>query len=212
MNGNFFTRSGSAIGNLIANPSYIPHYLSDRTRPASPIALRSPWFSWAAIDHLRNHVQPNHWILEWGGGGSSLFFIDLGANLVTIETHDDWYRQLRETKTKMFPEQSARWQLQNIKEPICESSRMAYLQPLHGPKAWDYVVVDGPENDHLSRMHCLAEIQGLAVKPKVVILDDAWRSEYSQAPALLSGYERQVFRSVGPARLGVTQTDIYTRK
>ncbi|MCX6585592.1 MAG: hypothetical protein NTX13_03290 [Acidobacteria bacterium] len=211
MKGNFFTRSAAAFGSLASHPDLIGSYFSKSIAAATPIELRLPWFSWTAIQHLRQKIGPQQQILEWGGGGSSLFFVDLRANLLTIETDPDWHQKLAETKSQLPEESRGRWNLMKLSEPTEAQSRQNYLAPATNT-AWDYVIVDGPENKIFSRMDCVQKLSELPIKPHAIILDDAWREEYSEAPHILANYDRHIFRSVGPARLGVTQTDIYYRK
>jgi hypothetical protein len=61
-----------------------PRYASGLRRLAmtggrSTVSLRLPWLPFDLIDDLRERVGPRSRVFEFGGGGSTLFFLDCGA-------------------------------------------------------------------------------------------------------------------------------------
>lgn len=51
----------------------------------TPIGLRVPWLSWPAIVELVRFLGPGMRVLEYGGGGSTLFLLERGCAVRTVE-------------------------------------------------------------------------------------------------------------------------------
>lgn len=58
-----------------------------------------PWFSWGAVRNLDGRLRPHHAVIEFGGGGSTLYFSSGAKCVVTIETDAGW----RAALTKVIP-------------------------------------------------------------------------------------------------------------
>jgi hypothetical protein len=63
---------------------------------SSPIADRRPWMTFQAISFLESRLDRHCSVLEYGGGGSTLFFLDKGAKVVTVEHDPNWFNILDE--------------------------------------------------------------------------------------------------------------------
>jgi hypothetical protein len=55
-----------------------------------------PWLVYGATDFLEHTISPQARILELGGGGSTLFWLNRGNQVVTIENDGEWYSRLSE--------------------------------------------------------------------------------------------------------------------
>ena len=55
---------------------------------------RIPWMSQGAIDAMKKWNMRGMKVLEWGSGGSTLFFLDKGAKVVSIEHDVQWYNKI----------------------------------------------------------------------------------------------------------------------
>jgi hypothetical protein len=53
-----------------------------------------PWLVYGATDFLEHTVSPEARVLELGGGGSTLFWLNRGNPVVTIENDREWYSRL----------------------------------------------------------------------------------------------------------------------
>jgi hypothetical protein len=53
-----------------------------------------PWIVYGATDFLEHTVPPKARVLELGGGGSTLFWLNRGNTVVTIETDSGWHKKL----------------------------------------------------------------------------------------------------------------------
>jgi len=207
MYGTFWTRSASVVRHMIFSPRHAVRWVVNRVSRKTPLDLRLPWITYPAIDFLRSHLRPGMRVLEWGAGGSTVFFALAGCQVTSVETDRHWFELV-----------SARLRSDSLASAV----NLRYVDLLDGDgalavylafvrdAAWDAVLVDGPLTP--DRMSCVA-VAGSRVKAGgLIVLDDAWLSEYASAESLLPGYDRLEFWGLGPARLGVSKTDIYVRR
>lgn len=178
-------------------------------RRKSAIEQALPWISWRAIDFLESFIQPGLRIFEWGGGGSTLFFSQRGCHVTTVESNEKWLHVINANRQvdnagrgsmniRFIPAET------QVPEKIDE-----YIHSVRDGAPWDIVIVDGLEKSYLSRLDCIREVPGTVKKGGLLIVDDSYRALYREIPEILHGWKREVFRGLGSARLGVTQTDIY---
>ena len=160
------------------------------------IDLRLPWLAWPAIRFLRQVLSPNDAVLEWGAGGSTLFFLDLGCRVYTIESSEEWVSRVGGAISK---DMRRRW------PPMLMPDTADYVSGRTRVSRVDLILVDGLSE---SRVDCVRECLHLDL-PRHFVLDDSWRVEYHEISEMLSGFQRLKMRGFGPGRLGVTQTDIY---
>ena len=55
-----------------------------------------PWLVYGATDFLEHTISPKARILELGGGGSTLFWLNRGNQVVTIENNSEWFGRMNE--------------------------------------------------------------------------------------------------------------------
>jgi hypothetical protein len=72
----------------------------------SSMESRLPWLSFRAIELLESRIKPEHHVFEFGGGGSTLFFLDRVASVVTAEHDTVWFDKL---KSSIDPTLGKRW-------------------------------------------------------------------------------------------------------
>lgn len=169
-----------------------------RTLGRSTVTLRLPWLPFRLIDELDSVVGPGTRVFEFGGGGSTLWFLDHGAVVVTVEHDRGWASDLQELVSHHG------WTL--LERPN-DGSFDAYVSAIDAfPDAsLDVVVVDGRE-----RVRCL-----LAAWPKVaprglLILDDSDRDRYSTAIEQID-WPRRLIVGFAPAKPTLAYTTVFTR-
>lgn len=57
--------------------------------------LDAPWLCWPAIDWLEAFMQPGMRVLEFGSGGSTVFFAKRGARVLSIEDDSAWHAEVQ---------------------------------------------------------------------------------------------------------------------
>jgi hypothetical protein len=73
----------------------------NKTRQSKKAVLREnpiPWWTYASIQLVDQIISTNSRILEIGGGNSSLYWMDRGNQLVTLETYAEWIDVLANDK------------------------------------------------------------------------------------------------------------------
>lgn len=58
------------------------------------VQLRLPWINFPAIDLLTKSLRPGARVFEYGCGGSTLFFLDRGLQVVSVEHEEAWLRRV----------------------------------------------------------------------------------------------------------------------
>jgi hypothetical protein len=54
------------------------------------------WINFAALDFLKTTLQSHHKVFEYGGGGSTLFFLKYAGFVATVENDEHWFKILKE--------------------------------------------------------------------------------------------------------------------
>jgi len=97
------SKSGaSAIGHY----RYFSRWKNSLDEKANSVADRLPWLTFPVIDLLNNKINATSKIFEYGGGGSTLFFLDRAGEVVTVEHDKDWFVKLDEL---VSGDKRARW-------------------------------------------------------------------------------------------------------
>jgi predicted O-methyltransferase YrrM len=153
-------------------------------------------------------------VFEWGGGGSTLFFLDHGCSVVTVESQERWLQEILKRVGSSSVNLDLRFR------PLSDddfAANEAYVNAVHNGAPWDLILVDGEEKAGATRLRCVEAARTAIASGGVIVLDDAWRHEYDAISGVLLGtsafgdFRREEFWGVGPARFGVTKTDVYKK-
>ena len=143
-----------------------------------------PWFTYSAIDFLKDKLNSNLNILEFGSGNSTLFFAERVKKVISFEHNKDWHQKI----LKKIPANA---------ELAITSSLTArdYLKPLAEELRFDVIIVDG-----LFRNECITGSLEHLSETGVIILDDSEREEYNEGIAFLiqSGLRQLKFSGIAP--------------
>jgi hypothetical protein len=190
---------------VLRNPRHAGFWLHDRLSCAGPAAQGLPWIAWPCIDFLNGYLHPEHRVFEWGGGGSTLFFLKKGCRVTTVESSARWVGHIESEIRKLSEDARDRWDLRFV--PVTGNSDPAideYVGQVAAGAPWDVVMVDG-----WSRVDCLRRALPHVKPSGVLVLDNADQKQFENAPQFMDGWERHAFRGLGVARSWVTQTDVY---
>jgi hypothetical protein len=216
MEGNLVTRSAHGFLHMVRRPRHGVRWVRDRVSKATPLELGLPWFSWPAIEYLeKTHCRPGARAFEYGGGGSTLYLLDRGCRVRTAENSPDWAEQVLTRARAAGYETRLDLRVVDMPEHPTVAERKlteCYVAQIDAPEPWDLVIVDGVDGTPSTRLECLERARTSLAPGGAIVLDDAWRKTYDRAPELLPGFTRHVFVGLGPARWGVTRTDVYTRE
>ena len=96
--------------------SIIPRWM-DFQRNNDVFIRKTPWLTFSAIHYLDSYLNPQMKIFEYGGGGSSLYFLERSGEVVSVEHHPEWFAALNKN---MGGENAAKWK-GNLVEPDAQS-------------------------------------------------------------------------------------------
>ena len=211
MHGTFLSRSTRASLQLVMHPGQVPSWLLDRLLRRTPLDRALPWISWPCIHFLNKMDLENRRVFEYGGGGSTLYFLNRGCHVSTVENSATWAKRIASAAIDF----DSRLDLRVVEMPehpgVAEAElTRRYIATAEEGAPWDLILVDGVDGSPSVRMECLKAARRWVSPRGVVILDDSWRPVYERAPEIMAGFSQAIFQGLGPARLGVTRTDIYS--
>lgn len=206
MAGSVASRIARVARHLATHPRHIAPYMRMNPRLASPLELGLPWFAWTAIEFLDRHVQSAMTIFEYGSGGSTFYLACRAASVQSVEDDAGWHARVRQ-------QLEARG-IGNVDLRLCpydfvRADRFEdsdYLQAI-GDERFDVVVIDGTEYDVPVRPVCFRHAERRVKPGGIVVVDDAWR--YPALRGSSRALNQRSFTGTGPARFGVTVTDVH---
>jgi|1048.fasta_scaffold01434_4 hypothetical protein len=87
-------RFSSNVSRFRQHWSYYGRWWSSFSSSRNSVVDQQPWISFRAVDFLKEHLEREHTLFEYGGGGSTLFFLNRVAKVVTVEHDEEWFRIL----------------------------------------------------------------------------------------------------------------------
>jgi len=180
-----------------------------------------PWYCYEAINFLTNNLPKNISIFEFGCGSSTLFYLQKGCNIISLETNKIWFdlvikliNQQIKSDFKIIHQDNF-YKNQNIEIYLMEDGLTNdkyenFCQDISLKKQilFDYIVIDSLKR-YLS---CKNSLQVL--KPfGTIILDDSQRKNYHKIFELMKEKNFMVknFTSISPAQLKIKTTSFFSK-
>jgi len=192
---------------MMRNPSHALAWVRDRVQRQSPMEQSLPWISWPCIDFLNGYLKVNQKVIEYGGGGSTLFFLKKGCSVATVESSHEWAESLNSAVANLPGAAGQAWQLRL--RPVTgndDPAIDAYINEAGNGGPWDVALVDG-----WGRLRCIHAAKRFIVPGGALIVDNANQQQFRELPGVMNGWSRHTFRGLGAGRSWVTQTDVYIR-
>lgn len=199
--------------------------------PGSCLRWQVPWMPFEAADWLTRQVAPGMRVFEFGIGGSTRFWLRLGARVVGVEHDGAWASRMT---TLLRDEQAAgRAELMHVPPaplaattpprdasdpdayrtrhpPLADCDFRDYARSIErfADESFDIVVVDGR-----ARPSCMKHAHRKVKRGGLFVLDNADRDYYWPALAKFFGTWRLVgrFTGLGPEAPIGWRTDVYER-
>lgn len=212
MEGTTMTKAVRLVGDLVGHPTMIPRYVSANLIKKSPIQMRLPWISFAAIDFLSKWLQESMNVFEWGAGGSTLFFASRVNRVVSIENDLNWYNQVHESLCTSLCSNVDLRLLPVSDGDIEQFKGTKYLFAVKESK-WDVILIDGVLGYGSGgqfgsyRQACYRLAEECVLPGGIIVVDDIWMFPELSKINKANAYEE--FKSVGPCRPGVTSTGVF---
>ncbi len=189
-------------------PLHIELWVKDFLLKKSPVDAGFPWINYYVIQFLHSLINRNMQVLEFGAGGSSIFFLKRGVELFSIEHEEIW---ISEVKERISPVQFSKWsphlvlsRNQETNIPNIED----YLSPLKRIEkaSLDIVLIDGRH-----RVESIKQSMSLIKDGGILILDNSDRVYYEEAFNLLSEWSLINTSCITNASDFVTPAAIWTK-
>lgn len=217
---------------LLGACRYYARWSRSVKRPYDPFVARQPWMSYPASDFLANRLARGQTVFEYGGGGSTLYFLDRGFEVTTAEHDPEWFDRLRASVLAIGD--CFGW-TGILREPVRHGSAVGESDPSDpdayvssGPRyrgccfgdyaravetfadgSFDLIVVDGRSRPSCDK-HAVAKIK----QGGYLLLDNTERSHYltHRLDDHLTGF-KTVFDCHGPVAglLNFSRTTIWMR-
>jgi hypothetical protein len=199
-----------------------------------PLSLKLPWITIEAKNFLLTHIRKNQSkklrVFEYGGGGSTLFFLSLGCELYTVEHNSEWFNKVKTEvmKYKEFsnwhpdlaePENadnSSNLQFDNpdhystLDENYKQNTFIKYVTSIdkYPDNFYDIILIDGR-----SRPSCIKHAASKVKKGGLLIIDNSERLYYYTYTQQYFKSFQAIMQSYGAlvASKTPTQTDIYLK-
>lgn len=158
--------------------------------------LPLPWFTYPSIDFLKERLNNELKIFEFGSGNSTLFFLKRVKEIHSAEHVRDWYEKL------------SKFNIENGEIIFVKSeSPSQYLETLRkSNQKFDIIIIDG-----IYRNECLVESINHLSEFGVIILDDSERKEYIVGIREIenNNYRRLDFWGISPGYLYRKSTSFF---
>lgn len=118
-----------------------------------------PWFTYPAIDYLKQIDFSEKSVFEWGAGYSTIFWAKRAKKVISVETEEEWYKIVRDIAPS------------NCKIVYAERERSTYVKEIDNhDEAYDVIVIDGTGE---TRLDCCGAAIKRLLPGGIIILDDA---------------------------------------
>lgn len=184
-----------------------------------------PWITFDAMDYIQAWLPSGARVFEYGSGGSTLFWLRLGATCVSVEHDPTWYARVRQRLGQSAPidyrlvlPEPGNVADGEVDDPSLYLSADPAFQGFSFRKYvsqideypddyFDLILIDGR-----ARPSCLAHSVAKVKPGGLIVLDNAERSYYTaRTSSLLQGFKRRSCWGVGPQFPWMWQTDLYER-
>ncbi len=125
-----------------------------------------PWMNYPLINLLKERLNRDLNLFEFGSGYSTLFYAKLVRSVISVEYNRNWLSLM---DSKIPDNVSLIYREKDVDGSYCRSITEFNQE-------FDVVIVDGRD-----RVNCVKQAMGKLSKTGVIILDDSDRQRYSEA-------------------------------
>lgn len=130
----------------------------DDSMPVDKNGNPLPLYTYPAIEYLRSLNFKNKEIFEYGSGNSTLFWLEKGAMVTSVENNEEWRDQLNKKIGK------------DKNHKLLFAKKKGYINSImQDNKKYDLIVIDGSEN----RLECTKNAIKKIKEDGIIILDNA---------------------------------------
>ena len=191
-----------SLRSLMKLPAVMRSYLATRKHPIMRRPL--PFLVWDAIDFLEKLVGEGSRVLEVGSGNSTLWFLERGARVTSIEHSSDWAGYVRDHVQEHLGEQASK-RLTYCTVQGADAIRQIESAP---DASYDIVLVDSM-NAFTYRKDALVAARSKVAEGGWMVLDNSDHPNNWAAVDLMQDRERVRFSGYAPMASVVCQTSFW---
>ena len=178
----------------LANIGWFKAFDTQQAVDANGEAL--PWVTYSFIDFIKDRLNKQQKVFEYGSGSSTLFYAKRVSKVVSVEHDENWFNKIVSSK----PENAD--MIFTKLETGGEYSKKAALLG----EQFDIIIVDGRD-----RVNCCKESIHALSNQGVLVLDDSERQEYNEARIFLKekGFKELSFSGISPGLFYLKATSVF---
>jgi len=178
----------------LANIGWFKAFDTQQAVDANGEAL--PWVTYSFIDFIKDRLNKQQKVFEYGSGSSTLFYAKRVSKVVSVEHDENWFNKIVSSK----PENAD--MIFTKLETGGEYSKKAALLG----EQFDIIIVDGRD-----RVNCCKESIHALSTQGVLVLDDSERKEYNEARLFLkeNGFKELSFSGISPGLFYLKATSVF---
>jgi len=180
-----------------------------------------PWLPYLATDYIRQ-IGPRH-VFEWGTGGSTIFFKEIGAHVVSVESNEEWAAKIQqELQARLLyhdidynvipyelgdigPDYSDPTHYKSYNTEYPPANFKKYVDFIDDKGLFDLILIDG-----YARASCIVHAVKHVKLGGWLVIDNTDRDWYlKKTVRLFDGWERVDFYGYGPILAHEWQTTFF---
>ena len=178
----------------LANIGWFKAFDTQQALDANGEAL--PWVTYSFIDFIKDRLNKQQKVFEYGSGSSTLFYAKRVSKVVSVEHDENWFNKIVSSKP-----QNADMIFTKLETGGEYSKKAALLG-----EQFDIIIVDGRD-----RVNCCKESIHALSTHGVLVLDDSERKEYDEARLFLkeNGFKELSFSGISPGLFYLKATSVF---
>lgn len=173
-------------------------YLSlEKKMPVDKNLEPIPWFTYPSIDFLKDRLNNQMTVFEFGSGNSTLFFAKRVKEVISVETDLIWFNK--------------------IKNSLTPNSTLIYFDEHHSENKYSEIISTTNKKFDVIIIDAIERVEACFISPNfltpagVIILDNSERNEYQEGVNFLlkSGFKKLDFWGLPAGYLDKSCTTIF---
>lgn len=162
------------------------------------LASLVPWYTYPFLEHLNKCDLSKLRVFEFGGGGSTAFWVDKAATVVTVERDHKWYFAIEEQNKNHLRHKLRLFHLES------EAEYTSLIKKVE--REFDVIIIDGDWRYQSAKraVHCLSSMG-------VIIVDNSDWCPDTCAFLQSEGFSRLDFSGFGPSNQFTWSTSLFFR-
>ncbi|RPA68426.1 class I SAM-dependent methyltransferase [Cyclobacteriaceae bacterium YHN15] len=184
-----------------------PLFIYQNYKGKDPLNLELPWINISSLRFLSKIIDSEMRVLEYGSGGSTLFFSNRVKELISIEHDENWNSLVEKEIVSRGSKNVRLFHLPITTNDTKENHKHDYVSFVKSfeDQSFDLILIDGRE-----RVKCLESSIPKLKKGGIIVFDNADRRKYKKALEDHLGHFK-CLKFYGPsiADINFSETHIY---